>query len=71
MSTSFPKTALPMAVTIVGVVTAVEYTSPWKTEVITTNTNNFLTTASWSPIFSGHLYSQVALNSNKITTYAV
>jgi len=53
MSTSFPKIALPMAVAIASIVAAVEYASPWKTEVITTSTDNFLTTTSWSPIFSG------------------
>lgn len=53
MSTRFPAIALPMAVAIASIVAAVEYASPWKTEVITTSMSNFLTTASWSPIFSG------------------
>ena len=53
MSTSFPAIALPMAIGITSIVTAVEYASPWKTEVITTSMSNFLTTTSWSPIFSG------------------
>ena len=53
MSTSFPKIALPMAAAIASIVAAVEFASPWKTEVITTSTSNFLTTASWPPIFSG------------------
>lgn len=43
-----------MAVAIAGVVAAVEYASPWKTEVITTSTSSIFTTASWSPIFSGN-----------------
>lgn len=53
MSTSFAAMALPTAVAIASIVAAVEYASPWKTEVITTSMNNYLTTASWSPIFSG------------------
>lgn len=55
MSTSFAAMALPTAVAIASIVAAVEYASPWKTEVITTSMNNYLTTASWSPIFSGEL----------------
>lgn len=53
MSTSFQKIALPMAAAIASVVAVVEFASPWKTEVITTSTSSLLTTASWSPIFSG------------------
>ena len=58
MSTSFATIALPMAAAITSVVVAVEYASPWKTEVITTNMTNLFTTASWSPIFSGIHYIQ-------------
>ena len=55
MSASFPKIALPMAVAIASIVAVVEFASPWKTEVITTSTSSYLTTASWSPIFSGSI----------------
>lgn len=53
MSTSYAAVALPMAAALASIVAAVEYASPWKTEVITTSTSNVLTTASWSPILSG------------------
>ena len=50
---NFASVALPLAVVIGSVVAAVEYYVPWSTEVVTSNTGNFLTVPSWSPIVSG------------------
>jgi len=50
---NFASVALPLAAVISSAVAIVEYCVPWTTEVITSNTGNFLTAASWSPIVSG------------------
>jgi len=50
---NFASVALPLAGVIGSIVATIEYYVPWTTEVLTSNTGNFLTAASWSPVMSG------------------
>ena len=50
---NFASVAVPLAAIIGSVVATVEYFAPWSTEVLTSNTGNFLTAPSWPPIVSG------------------